>query len=192
MTTTSLYRRIRRRETHSSRAVPAIVLAVLAILALAWLVTETVLAATAQRKLLLSPTDMVNGLRGMPTVVPALLIASGIVLALLGLILVVLALKGGRLGRHTIADDRAVVVVHDEVIGSALVRAAADASAIDADQAVAAVGRRRAQVRLTPSSGVDIDRAGVSDAVTERLGTFRLSPAIRSRISIVKKGKVGA
>lgn len=192
MSTTSLYRRIRRRETHSSRAVPAIVFAVLAILALAWLLTEIVLAVAGQSKLLLSPIDMVDGIRGLPSVVPALLVSAGIVLAIIGLVLVVLALKGGRLGRHTITDDRAAIVVHDEVIGSALVRAAADASAIDPDQAVAAVGRRRAQVRLTPSSGMDIDRGVVDQAVAERLGTFRVTPAVKSRISIVKKGKVGA
>ena len=192
MTTHSVYRRIRRRETHSSRAVPAITVAILAILALTWLATEIVLAAAGQTKLLLSPTDMVAGLRGLPTVVPSLLIASGIVLALIGLILLVLALKGGRLGRHTIQDDRAVVVVHDEVVGSALVRAAADASSVDADHAVASVGRRSAQVRITPSSGVDIDRAAVATAVTDCLDTFRLHPAVKSRISIIKKGKVGA
>jgi hypothetical protein len=192
VSTTALYRRIRRRETHSSRAVPAIASAVAAFLALAWLATEIALAAAGRAKLLLSPTDMVDGIRGLPGVAPSLLTAAGTALAVLGLILVVLALKGGRLGRHLIDDERAVVVVHDEVIGSALVRAAADASGTDPDQGVAAIGRRRAQVRLTPSSGIDIDRGAVGAAVAERLVGFRIRPALTSRVSIVKKGRVGA
>ena len=192
MSTTGLYRRIRRRETHASRAVPAIIVAVLALLALAWLITETTIAAVDGTALLLSPTDMVQDIAALPSVVPALLVTAAVVLVVVGLILVVTALSGGRLGRHSISDERAVVVVHDQVIGSALVRAAADASSTDPDRAVASVGKRRAVVRLTPTSGTDIDRASIAAAVAERVQSFNLVPAVRSRIVVNRKGTVGA
>ena len=188
----TLYRRIARRETHSSRATPAIIVAVLAVVALAWLVTETILAATGQRPLLLDPAAMVAGIVALPSVLPAYLIGSGIVLAIIGVVLVVLALSAGRLGRHTIDDDRAVVVVHDEVVGSALVRTAADESSTDPDKAYATVSKRRATVRLTPSSGTTVDRDSVQRGVEERLQSFDLRPPVTSRIVIDKKGKVGA
>ncbi len=192
MSTTTLYRRIRRRETHSPRSGAAVVVAVAAVLALAWLITETVLAALGQHALLLSPTRMVAGIAALPTVASGALIGSGIVLAVVGLVLVLIGVTAGRLGRHTIDDNRAVIVVHDEVVGSALVRAAADSSSTDPDRAVAAVGRRRATVRLTPTSGSPIDLPAVQQAVAERLRTFGLSPALANRVVIDKKGKVGA
>ena len=192
MSTEGLYRRIRRRETHDSRATPAIVVAVLAVLALAWLVTETVLAASGQRPLLLSPAAMVTGIAGLPSTAVALLITAAVVLVVVGLVLVVLALTAGRLGRHVIDGDRAVVVVHDEVIGSALVRTAADRSSTDPDRAVATVGIRRATVRITPTSGTPIDREAVAAAVDERARSFGLTPAVSSRVVIDRKGEVGA
>jgi len=60
MSTASLYKRIVRRETHSSRAGIAITLAVLLIVALAWIGTEAVLAAVGTAPLLLAPTDLVG------------------------------------------------------------------------------------------------------------------------------------
>ena len=192
MSTTTLYRRIRRRETHSPRSGAAVVVGVAAVLALAWLATETVLAALGRHALLLSPARMVAGIAALPTVASGALIGSGVVLAILGLIVVVLGLSAGRLGRHTIDDDRAVIVVHDEVVGSALVRAAADSSSTDPDRAIAAVGRRRATVRLTPTSGSPIDLPAVQQAVAERLQGFGLQPALTTRIVLDRKGRVGA
>ena len=57
MSTDSTYRRLVRRETHSSRAGIAITIAVLLILVLAWLGTESVLAAVGSAPLLLAPAD---------------------------------------------------------------------------------------------------------------------------------------
>lgn len=192
MTTTQLYRRIRRRETHASRSRAAATVAVLAILALAWLVVETVLAALGARPLLLSPTDMVRDLVALPTAPVAAVGGAAVVLALLGLLLVVLALTSGRLGRHVLLDERAAVVVDDEVVASALVRAAADASGVDPDRAVATVGRRTATVRVTPTSGDPLDRAAALAAVNDRLEAFGLVPSVRGRIVVTKQGQVGA
>jgi Family of unknown function (DUF6286) len=188
----SAYRRIERRETHSSRAGLAIVLAVILILALAYLVTEIVLGAVRQHALLISPADMVHDIAALSAVATGILVGGGVVLAVLGLVLVIAALTPGRRARHLERSDRAAVVIDNEVIASALVRTAANAAGIDPDRAVGSVSRRRAAIRITPSSGMSIDRDAVAAAVTARVDEWDLSPALKPSIVIEKAGKVGA
>jgi hypothetical protein len=186
-----LQSRVLRRELHSPKSGLAITLAVLAILALAWLGTESVLAALGRPALLLTPADMGSGIRGLASVQPGVLIAAGVVLALIGLILVIAAVTPGRRGRHVIGAVPAAAVVNDEVIASALVRTAASAAGVSPDRAVATVGRTSATVRITPASGVPVDRAAVERAVAEAAQALELTPAIRARVVIDKKGRVG-
>jgi hypothetical protein len=180
-----------RRELHSPKSGLAITLAVLAIVALAWVGTESVLAALGQRALLLTPADMAAGVRGLGSLQPGVLITAGAVLALIGLVLVVLALTPGRRGRHVIGAGRSAAVVNDEVIGSALVRTASSVAGVSPDRAVAAVGRRSATVRITPVSGIALDRGAVQRAVAEAAEGFGITPTIRTRVVLDKKGKVG-
>ena len=190
--TTSLHRRVLRRESHAARATPAIVVAVLAIIALAWLGTECVLAALGQRALLLSPATMVADIAGLPSVAAGALIAVAAGVAVVGLILLLIGLSAARLSRHVLPNDRAAIVVHDEMIASALVRSASSVAATDPDRAVAGVGRRRAVVRLTPTTGMRIDTRAVQDDLAERLRQYALKPTLNARVVITKQGKVGA
>lgn len=180
-----------RRELHSSKSGPAITLAVLAIIALGWLGTESVLAALGSPALLLSPEAMATGIRGLPSVQQAVLITAGVVLALIGLILIIASLTAGRRGRHIIGAGDSAAVVNDEVIGSSLVRTAAGTAAISPDRAVAHVGRRSATVRITPISGNPIDRDALQHAVQEAADALGLTPTIRTRVVVDRKGKVG-
>ncbi|WP_375389132.1 hypothetical protein [uncultured Amnibacterium sp.] len=186
-----LQNRVLRRELHSSKSTLAITLAVLAILALAWLGTESALAALGQPALLLSPDAMASGIRGLASVQAGILIAAGVVLALIGLLLIVAALSAGRRGRHVIGAGDSAAVVDDEVVGSALVRTAASTAGISPDRVVANVGRRSATVRITPISGNPIDRAAVQRDVQDAADGFALTPPIRTRVTIDKKGRVG-
>lgn len=190
-TDAELQSHVLRRELHSPKSGLAITLAVLAIVALAWIGTESALAALGRPALLLSPAAMAAGLRGLPSVQPAVLVAAGVVLALIGLVLIVASVTPGRRGRHIIGAGHSAAVVDDEVIGSALVRAAATEAGVSPDRAVADVGRRSATVRVTPVSGVSIDRAAVDRVVAEAAEGFGLTPPIRTRVTIDKKGKVG-
>lgn len=119
------------------------------------------------------------------------LIGAGAVLALLGLVLVVLALAPGRRGRHVIGTGGSAVVVDDAVIASALVRTAAGTAGISPDRAVAHVGRRSATVRITPVSGVPVDRDAVQRDVQAAAAGFDLTPAVRPRVVIDRNGRVG-
>ena len=192
MTTADRLRsRVLRRELHSPRSGLAIPLALLAIVALAWLGTEGVLAALGRPALLLTPKAMGTGIRGLPGVQPGTLIAAGTVLALIGLVLVVTAIAPGRRGRHIIGAGDSAVVVDDAVIASALVRTAANTAGVSPDRAVAHVGRRSATVRVTPVSGVPVDREAVQRDVQAAAEGFGLTPAVRTRVAIDKNGKVG-
>lgn len=186
-----LQTRVLRRELHSSKSALAVVLAVLAIIALAWIGTESVLAALGRPALLLSPTEMGSGIRGLASVQAGLLIASGAVLAVIGLVLTITALTAGRRGRHIIGAGDTAAVVNDEVIGSALVRTAASTAGVSPDRAVAHVGKRAATIRVTPISGVPIDRPAIQRDVQTTLDSFQVIPAIRARVTVDKKGKVG-
>lgn len=180
-----------RRELHSPRSALAIGSAVAAILALAWVGTETALAALHRPALVLTPAAMSADVRALPATQPWILVTAGGIIALIGVALVVAAVMPGRRGRHVIVAHESAAVVDDEVIGSALVRAAASTAGISPDRAVATVGRRTATVRLTPNSGVPIDRAAVGAAVAAAAASYPLGQSLRTRILVAASGKVG-
>jgi hypothetical protein len=187
-----VYRRILRRETHSPRSLVAIVLAVLLIVALAWVATEIVIALLGGPALLVAPVDMVTATVGLADAPAAIVAAAGIAVAVIGLVLVLIALSPGRRARHVLASDRTAVVVDDEVIASALARHASVAGNVDPDNASVSVSHRRAVVHLTPTSGIPVDRDEVTAETERRLAGYGLSPAVSARVRISESGRVGA
>lgn len=192
MSTKSTYSRIARRETHSPRSVLAIVLAVILILAAAYAVTEIILSIAGQPPLLVTPGDAAKGLVGANTVPVWILITAGIILALIGLWLIVSSFTSGRRARHLIRTDRAVTVIDNEVIASALARHASYAANTDPDNTRVSVTHNRAVVEMTPATGRTVDEGRIKDAVDEQLAAYDVSPRLRSKIDIKKTGKVGA
>lgn len=186
------YRRVVRRELHSPRSVLAIVVAVLLIIACAYLGTEIMLGMLGQRPLLASPSDMVRSLGDLGRAPVALLVLIGAALVVFGILVLIGALSPGRRARHELPADRAVVVVDDEVIASALARHAAHAAGVHPDRTRVSVSKRRAVVRLTPASGIPANRGAVAASVDEQLETLRLIPSIRPSIDIASSGVVGA
>lgn len=191
MSTSSIYRRIARRETHSPRSVLAIILAVIVILVAAWFGTEIVLSLLGQPALVVAPTDAEHAILSVQALPFAMLLGSGIVLAIVGLVLILAALTAGRRARHVIQTDRAVTVIDNRVIASALARHASYAGNTSPDNTRVDVTHRRAVVHITPTSGTTADKAAIKTAVDEQLDSFGVQPALRSKISI-RTGKVGA
>ncbi|RFA10912.1 hypothetical protein B7R54_18135 [Subtercola boreus] len=192
MSTTSLYRRLNRRETHSPLSGLAIVLAVIAILVLAYLGVESVLRVLGAAPLLAAPATLAQGVTDAPSYPSWTLIAGGIVVALVGLVFVITAFSGARRARHTLTSERSATVIDNEVIASALARHAARAANISPDNTSVTVTHRTAVVHVTPASGSSVDKAAVASAVDEQLAAYALKPGIRSRIVISSNGKVGA
>lgn len=192
MSTTSIYRRIARRETHSPRSALAITLAVILILVAVWLGTEIVLSMIGQPALLVAPTDAEQSIVSAATLPYGILLAAGVVLAIGGLVLVIASLTAGRRARHVIETDRAVTVVDNNVIAAALARHAAYAGGTDPDNTHVSVFHNRAVVDVTPSSGTTSDTAPIKDAVDQQLDAYGMRPKLRSKITVKKTGKVGA
>lgn len=191
MNTESVHRRIARRETHSPRSVLAITLAVIVIIVAAWFGTEIVLSLLGRPALLVAPVDVERAIVGAAALPTGVLLASGIVLALIGLALVLAAVTAGRRARHVIDGDRAVTVVDNRVIASALARHASYAGNTDPDNTRVDVTHGLAVVHITPASGTTADTSAIKDAVDQQLERYDVRPRLRSKID-VRTGKVGA
>jgi hypothetical protein len=192
MSTDSTYRRLVRRETHSSRAGIAITIAVLLILVLAWLGTEAVLAAVGAAPLLLAPADLASSALQAASAPAGALVAIGVVVALVGLVLVILGIAPGRRGRRGASVGRTAAVVDDRVIARSLALTASHAGDVSPDQVDVTVSTRQALVRLTPSSGYTPDKASIEEAVRAELAGYDYTPQLTAKVTLAKDGKVGA
>jgi hypothetical protein len=191
VSTAGLHRRILRRELHSPRSVLAITVAVVLIPLCIYLGAEIVLMMLSQPALLVTPLEMLTEISSLGSAPIELLIAVGVALMILGLLVFIAGLTPGRRARHELVASRAAVVVDDEVIASGLARHAAHAGNAHPDNTVVSVSRRRAIVRLTPTSGIPVRREAITDAVQEQLAEFELTPSLRASIVVAPTGKVG-
>lgn len=192
MSTPYSYRRVLRREMHSPRSVLAIAVSVVVIVLCTYLGTEIILSIFIQPALLASPQGMLSSLATLGSTRAGLPIAIGVILMIIGLLLVIAALKPGRRARHQLAASRAAVVADDEVIASALARHAAHAANANPDNTVVSVSARQAVIRLTPTSGTPVHRDAVANAVETQLQSFELTAPLRCSVVIASSGKVGA
>ncbi|MEF2978990.1 hypothetical protein [Subtercola sp. YIM 133946] len=190
--TERLYRRISRRELHSPRSLLAIVLAVLIVLLFVYAGVEIVLNMLGQPALVASPSQVATAIGAADTYPTGAVLVVGSITALVGIVLIVIALTGGRRARHLLVDDRAAVVVDNEVIASALARFAARAADVDPDNTSVTVTHRRARVDITPTSGQPVDATAVLQVVTTKLAAIELRPAVTATVHISRSGKVGA
>jgi hypothetical protein len=183
--TDTVLRTVVRRETHSPRTVAMLVVVVLALLALAYAAVEIVLALLAQPPLLVSPGAALNAVVAAPTaLLPVTFIVGGIVLALLGLLVLVLALKPGRLSRHEMAWGERAVVVDNGVVASALAQHLSNESGIARDDIVVGVAHRTVDVTVRPPVGIPVDEAQMRRIVDDEIATYKLSPAVRTHVRV--------
>ncbi|QNE45398.1 hypothetical protein F1C15_15605 (plasmid) [Frigoribacterium sp. NBH87] len=169
----------------------AIILAIILILAAAYAITEIILAMLSQPALLVAPKDASQSLVDASALPVGALIAAGIVLLVVGLILIVVALTAGRRARHVITTDRAVTVVDNEVIASALARHASYAGGTSPDNTRVSVSHRRAVVEVTAASGTKAPSQAILDVVNEQLGLYGFTPVLKGKVDITR-AKVGA
>lgn len=190
MSTPALYRRVVRRETHSPRSGLAVTLAIVLMLVLAWLGTESVLAAIGQQPLLATPKDVVTTVLTAPTAPAPILVPIGAVAAFVGLALVVASLTPARRGRRGGTSDRTAAIVDDRVIAQSLARTAAYAGDVDPSQVTVSVAARTARVDITRTSGRQLNTQEVQAALDAELATYDYRPALRARIRLSEKGTV--
>lgn len=184
--------RIRRRELHSSRSSVAVFVLILAIVLVAWLATEAFFVLLGAGPFLLAPSAVAAAIGDPATIPLGVLLGVGIPAAILGLILVILALAPGKRGRRVRHSERAAVIIDDSVIASALAAAAARSASLSPSQVSASVGRRDVSIQLTPTSGVPVDGPAVHRDVEQVLTGYQLEPALTVRVSVSATGAVGA
>jgi len=183
--TDTVLRTVVRRETHSPRTVAMLVVVVLTLLVLAYAVVEIVLALLGQQPLLVSPGVALNAVVAAPTALqPVAFIVGGIVLALVGLIVLILALKPGRLSRHEMEWGERAVVVDNGVVASALAQHLSNESGIARDDIVVGVAHRTIDVTVRPPVGIPVDEAQLRRIVDEEISTYKLSPAVRTQLRV--------
>lgn len=183
--TTPAFRRIVRRETHSPRTVAMVVAVVLLILGLAYVGVEIVLYLLAQPALLLGPAAAAAAIVGLPTARPAgLVIAGGVILALLGLVFLILGLTPGRLAKHVMADDDRAVVVDNGVIAAALAQRVSVETGIPREDITVGVAHRTVDVVVRSGFGDAHDPAPITHVVDAELERYALVPGVRSRVRV--------
>lgn len=189
-----LYRRVLRREQHSSRSGSTVVVSALLTLVVGHVGVEAVYAALGRPALLFSPVDVVSALassvEGGGT--SGVVLGAGVAAVVVGLVLLALAVTPGRRGRHTIDDDRVAVVVDDRVVASSLARAARVAGRLSDQQVSAWVSTRRARIDLTPSSGLAVDEQAVESAARAELEATSYRPALTATVRTADTGRLGA
>lgn len=190
--TTALYRRIKRRETHSSRSVLAITIAVVVILVSAYAITEMILHLAGQPALVSDMFGVAQATAGLAEYTTGIVVAVGIVTALIGLIIMIVSLTAGRRARHLVETEKTSAVVDNAVIASGLARHAAFAGNISPDNVTVSVSHRSAVVTLTPAIGAAIDIKTVTAEVQEQLDSYALIPKVRPRVVIAEQRNGGS
>ena len=190
---TAPYARIVRRETHSPRTVTTIVLAVVIALACVYAGTELVLRMLGQPPLLVTPEAALDWVASLPTLQSLSAIsAGGIVLALIGLLLMLHAIRSGRLARHQMVHEGRAVIVDNGVLASSIARTVALVAGIPQSQALVSVSHRRVIVDVTPTSGIPVDEAEIRAAVADEIASYDLRPPVRHTVRINTTGAVGS
>lgn len=184
MSNGSVERRIRRRSVHRSRSTAvAVALVVLALVA-AWIGTESVLRAIGRPPLLADPQTAVDAALQPDAAFVTIAEVIAVVLVVLGIVLIVLALKPGRQHRSVVQHDRGAVVIDTRIVASTAANAAGTAAGVPEGNASATARGRRTEVRILPVTGIPVDEQAVQAAVRDRLSGLdeRFGQNIRVRI----------
>ena len=185
---TSLYPRILRRENHRSRSLAVSIALSVLILVAAYVGIECGLAAYGLDPLLVTPAAAVGWLRSGEIIV---YVAAGLA-ALVGVVLLLLAILPGRRARHSVPNDRMAVIVDDGVLAGALARDARRIADVAPERVRADVSKRRARVIITPTSGVPVDANAAQATADGLLTELAPRPTVRARVSVAAAGEVGS
>lgn len=177
-------RRLSRRMRYRSRSVAvSIALGTLA-LAVAYLGAESVLAALSLPPLLVAP-ETLFGLIAAGTPVNIAVIAA---LVVLGIVCLVLAVAPGARARRDLTDDRAIFVIDDDVMAGGISRAAALSAGVPREQVTTTVSRRRAVVRVRPSSGFRVNADEATEAASRTVASVAPRRDLTVRTALETQG----
>jgi len=190
-TTDKIGRRAVRQELRSTRSGTTLLVAIIALLVLAYLITEVILNMLGQPPLLATPGALALGATQIGSVGQPLLYAIGGVLTLIGIVLMVRAIMPGIRGLHHTPDAANPTIIDDTVVAAALAKVIRDSANLREEQVSVSVGRRRATAHVHPTTGVPVDREAVQSDAQKVADSYALTPPLRVSVDIDKKGMVG-
>jgi len=184
MSNGSVERRIRRRSVHRSRSTAVAVALVVLVLVAAWIGTESVLRAIGRPPLLADPQSAVDAALRPDAAFLTIAEVVAVVLVVLGVVLIVLALKPGRQHRSVVEHERGAVIIDSRILASTAANAAGTAAGVPEGNASATARGRRTEVRVVPVTGMPVDEGVVRDAVRDRLSGLdeRFGRSVRVRV----------
>ncbi|VXB78231.1 conserved exported hypothetical protein [Microbacterium sp. 8M] len=177
-------RRLLRRELRASRTAPAAVVAI-ALLTAIVATAAVCLWTTGDPRVGAAVGDAVAFARSAWEE-PAVRAAAALAAAVVGLILLGLALVPGRRARHGRAAGRVELIVDDGLLADSAAHAVAERCALPPSQVSVTVTARRARVRIRPISGVPVDESAAAGAARRELE--RLGFALRPIVTVSSKG----
>ncbi|MET3638442.1 DUF6286 domain-containing protein [Curtobacterium oceanosedimentum] len=188
MSTEQLEKRLRRRSIHRSRSTAVAITLVVVALVAAWVGTEAVLKATGQQPLLADPQTVADTALKPDAAFTTIAEVIAAALVILGIILIVLALKPGRQPRSGIDRDRGAVVIDTRILASTAANAAALAAGVPEANTSASARGHRTQVHVVPLSGIPVDASAVEDAVQDRLSRLGGKHGTSVQVTVEQKG----
>lgn len=181
----SVLNRVIRRETHSSRTAPTVIVLVVVIFAALFLGIELVLFLLDRGALLASPGTMLSWLMDVPKLEPRnVVIAVSLVVGIVGLLLVWAAISPGRLTKHQLAEGSHSVIIDNGVIASAIAERVSRELNVPKKDVIVGVGHHHADVTVRARPEYDIDPAQIKDAAQKELAEFGMSPTISIRAKV--------
>jgi len=188
MANSAVERRISRRTVHRSRSTAVSVALGVLILVAAWIGTESVLKAVDSGPLLADPQTVVDAALRPDAAFVTIAEVVAVVLVVLGIVLVVLALKPGRQHRAVVTHDRGAVLIDTRIVASTAQNAANTAANVPDGHTTAVSRGRRTDVRVVPVSGMPVDQARVEDAVRDRLSQLDERCGKHVRVHVEENG----
>ena len=180
-----------RRETHSSRALISVILALLLMAGLGYLATEGVLAALGRPPLLAAPQDLwEQAPAALQEKSRPLVIIVGAIVAIFGLLLLAKAILPGTLSKHALRDERAAYVADDSVIASGISRLVREEAGLPQGTVSTAVSKRRSLSTIIPSTGRPIDQEQMLKLAKDEVTSWQLQPRLKTAVKVTIEGRL--
>lgn len=180
-----------RRETHSSRALISVILALLLMAGIGYLAAEGVLAALGRPPLLAAPQDLWEQAPiALQEKSRPLVIIVGVVLGLFGLGLLAKAVLPGTLSKHALKDERAAYVADDSVIASGVSRLVREEAGLPQGTVSTAVSKRRSLSTITPSTGRPLDQGQMTQFTKDEVASWQLQPRLKTTVKVAPEGRL--
>mgnify|MGYP001148520599 CR=1 FL=1 len=177
-------RRLSRRMRFRSRSVAVSIALGVVALAAAYIGAESVMAALSLPPLVLAPEDLLALVSAGTPVNLAVVAALGAP----GIVCLALAVAPGARARRDLTDERAIFVIDDDVMAGGISRAAALSAGVPREQVTTTVSRRRAVIRVRPSSGFRVDAEQATQAASRAVAAVAPRRDLTVRTALENQG----